>query len=88
MAATTAVAVPLYRSLRRLRGALRTRPLLWTAIYNGVVRRTKASQRAATKQVEARAFDDAALRRRFDEGSSDVDADVDAAFAALRSLGQ
>ena len=58
---------------------LKDRPLLATAIYNGVVRRTRASQQAADLQVQAGS---ANLRARFDSG----DEDLDAGFAALRQL--
>ena len=57
--------------------------MLWTAIYNGVARRTALSQRAATLQIQAMELEAGALRRKFDEGSG---AEFDAAFAALRSL--
>ena len=48
-------AVPLYRELRRAIRRLDGRPLLLTAIRSGVVRRTRASQRAAELQLQAMA---------------------------------
>ena len=77
-----AAVLPLFRSLLRVQSRLRTQPLLWEAIYNGVVRRTSNSQRLAALQVEAIQLVD--LRQRFDEGSSE---ELDAAFSALRTLG-